>query len=144
MYSWKGYGDWGEGKEGKNQKPLLLGNESSKLIAKSNMDLSKRDKKIARKLIDLGLQREFVNSLVRAGEILKQWNPNVEDNKPAYYALFLHITDFDKHITRRYDGLGGSRYYITVAGLLADGIITPEEIGEFSEDIQQRLRFYLG
>jgi hypothetical protein len=30
-----------------------------------------------------------------------------------------------------------------MCGLLADGIITPDEIGEFSEDIQQKLRFYL-
>lgn len=38
----------------------------------------------------------------------------------------------EKAIARRYDGLSGSRWLVTVAGILHDGYISDEDIIDFS------------
>ncbi len=47
----------------------------------------------------------------------------------------LQITN--KRIAKRYDGLGGSHYLITVAAILYDEQITEEDIKDFSEETKE-------
>lgn len=106
------------------------------------VDLGKKDKKIARQLIDKGLMIEYSNALVAAEKILQKWRAGDSESSVAYMELYKGIHYHDQGIARRYNGLGGSRYLITVAGLFAEKIITEEDIREFSEEIQQVLQHF--
>jgi hypothetical protein len=107
------------------------------------MELSKPDKKIARILIDKGLEREFAKHLLESKQILEAWNPELEDHKPTYYALYKQVEDFDKHIGRRYDGLSGGQYFYKVVELLRNKVIRLDEINGFSEDVRNKLQFLM-
>jgi len=108
-------------------------------------ELSKREKKIARILIDKGVDTEFRISLEQTDKILSEWKEGNLDNRTAYHALFKKIHERNNLIANRYDGLGGSRYLLTVAAIYADGQITEEDIKDFSEKtravLNNRLRF---
>lgn len=105
------------------------------------IELAKKDKKVARQIIDKGLQIEFEKCLNKAAEILNDWK-QVTDNNASYYTIYEHITDFDKHIARRYDGVTGSKYLYVILDQMVDGIITPNDLTEFSEDVQAHLIEY--
>lgn len=105
------------------------------------IELAKKDKKVARQIIDKGLQIELENGLIKADKILNDWK-QVHDNRASYYAIYEHITDFDKHIARRYDGVSGSKYLYVILDQMVDGIITPDDLTEFSEDVQAHLIEY--
>ena len=107
------------------------------------MELSKKDKKVARKIIEIGLQREFENGLSSFEAILKDWKEKKQDNKESYHLLYKRLTDFDRHIARRYNYMTGSKYFSIVATQLYNGIITQEEISELSEEIIQKINFLI-
>ncbi len=107
------------------------------------IELSKSDKKAARKLIDLGVQREFATGIAKVKDMLADWSPDLEDHYPMYHAVFKQVNTFNKHIARRYDNLTGSSYFFKVVELLIDEVISKDEIGEFSEEIQEKLLFFL-
>lgn len=63
------------------------------------MELSKKDKKVARTLIETGLLREFAQGLSRADAILQDWkNSAAPAHRTTYHSLYNMIADFDKHI----------------------------------------------
>ena len=100
------------------------------------MELSKSQKKIAREIIEKGLLREFGHNLSGAEKILTQWKAGEFNNRDAYHALYKHITDCDKHIARRHDGMTGSRYLPTIIDQLYDGVISKEDLTGFPEELQ--------
>lgn len=100
------------------------------------MELSKKDKKAAREIIEKGLQREFENGLSNADSILQSWKSKSKENKESYHQLYKHIVNFDKHIARRYDGITGSRYLLTITGQLLDNVIHEEDLIDFSEEVR--------
>ena len=102
-------------------------------------DLTKREKKIARDAIEKGVLAEFKVSLGEAETIIKEWRNSQLDNRQAYHKLFKAIADQDKHISRRYDGMRGSRYLLTVAAIFYDGYITEEDIKDFSEEVKEQI-----
>lgn len=57
----------------------------------------------------------------------------------TYLKLYAKTANFDKHIALRYDKMSGSRYFITVAYLFCEGILTREDISLFSEEVQQEI-----
>jgi hypothetical protein len=101
------------------------------------MELSKKDKKTARGLIEVGLQKEFAKGLFDADSILTEWKNKVIDNREAYHSLYKQITGFDKHIARRYDDMTGSKYLFVIAAQLRDGIISENDLNEFSPEVKQ-------
>lgn len=103
------------------------------------MELSKKDKKVARGIIEKGVQIEFANGLNQADAVIQKWKNNQLGNREAYHLLFKKIKDFDKHIARRYDAMSGSGYFLTVANLFADGIITEEDIKDLSKEVIEEL-----
>ncbi|RBQ05895.1 hypothetical protein [Pedobacter miscanthi] len=110
------------------------------------MDFSKADNKVARKLFEVALQRELKKEMQLFSEILDQWKTQQpEDNRDDYYKIFSAVTDFDKHIARRYDGLRNSWFLGTVTALLVEKIITTADLEDFSEEgksqILRNLRF---
>jgi len=100
------------------------------------MELSKKDKKAAREVIEKGLQREFENGLSKTDSILESWRRKEKENKETYHQLYKHIVNFDKHIARRYDGITGSRYLLTITSQMLDNVIHEEDLVDFSEEVR--------
>ena len=105
-------------------------------------DLNKREKKIARQLIDKGLDTAFANALNAAESIIENWHAKKLDNRDAYLQLFKIVNKHDNDIARRYDRLTGSKYLVTVAQLFSEKIISEEDISGFSEETKQRLYLF--
>jgi len=97
-------------------------------------ELSKREKKIARYCIDKGLDAEFREGLEKSEAVIQDWRAGkFESNKDAYHALYNAVDAKDNAISRRYDGLSGSRWLLTVAAIFRDGYISEEDIKDFSD-----------
>jgi hypothetical protein len=103
-------------------------------------ELSKREKKIARACLDKGLDAEFREGLEKFETILQDWRAGkFANNKEAYHALYGAVHKKDKAIGRRYDGLTGSRWLITIVGILQDGYISEEDIKDFSDETKETI-----
>ncbi len=102
-------------------------------------ELSKSEKKLARQIIDKGLQIEYANGIKKQNAIIEKWKQGKIEDKDAYMKLYKSLTNHDKHIGRRYDNMKGSTYLFIIAGQLADRIISIEEIDVFNEEIKSRL-----
>jgi len=107
------------------------------------MDLSKKDKKIARQIIDIGLKREFEKGLLSFETILKDWKEKNLDNQESYQLLYSKLKNFDKYIATNYDYMRGSTYFFIVATQLKNGIITRDEISELSEEVIQKIEYLI-
>ena len=85
-------------------------------------ELSKKEKKIARAAIDKGLDAAFKEGLEKSEVVINDWRQGkFSSNKEAYHKLYKAITYNDDAISRRYDGLTGSRYLVTVAIIFGEG-----------------------
>lgn len=105
-------------------------------------ELPKKDKKLARQLMDKGLLIEFEQGLRKFDAILQGWKAGNSEIKETYYEIFTAIKEFDKHIAGRYNGIGGSRYLETVIAQLADDLYGVSEIDGFSPAVKEdTLRF---
>lgn len=104
----------------------------------NTFELSKLQKRIARQVIDIGLMRELENSLGEIDHEIQQWK-EVKDTKTTYHSVYQKLTKFNKHIARRYDEMKGSTYLFILAGLLADGIISDEELNVFDQEVKDRI-----
>jgi hypothetical protein len=106
--------------------------------------LTKSQKKIARRVMDKGLDNDYQRGLKKAADIIERWKNEVFDNKDAYMKLYECINDTDDIIDDRYDGKGGSRWVEVMADQLANGVITKEDISEFDEEVQNVILIFAG
>ena len=107
-------------------------------------ELTKSEKKLARQIIEKGLQIEFKKGLEQQSEIIERWKSGNSETKDSYLKLYQSVTSYDKYIAKRYDDLRGSKYLFIIAAQLADGIITLEEIEKLSKDTKNRLLILSG
>ena len=107
-------------------------------------ELTKSQKRIARQIIETGLQREFEAGIKKLDNILTEWKRNELDNRAVYLELYGSLTNHDKHIARRYDRMTGSKYLDIIAAQLADKVIAVEELNDFPEDIRQKIYLLSG
>jgi len=103
------------------------------------IELTKSQKKIARQLINLALQRECEDFLNKTRCFLHEAESNGKDAHANYLSLFKKVDEFDKHIARHYDGMSGSRYFLTILNLYCTKILTDKDIALFDEDMQKYL-----
>jgi len=103
------------------------------------MELSKKEKKIARGLIEDGFQKEFAKGLFEMDAIIEGWKNKSTDSRDAYHALYRQITMFDKRITRRYDGMRGSDYLFILAAQLKEGFISEEQLNDFTPGLKDAI-----
>lgn len=106
-------------------------------------ELTKKEKKVARILIDKGVDTEFKIALEQVDEIITEWKNGNLDNHAAYHKMFKKVDERNYRIARRYDGLTGSRYLLTVGAIYEDGQITEEDIKDFSEETRSILNEWL-
>ena len=103
------------------------------------IELPKSQKKIARELIDLGLHRECKSFGMKIAKFANSKEWETQNPHELYLKLYKKVASFDKHLGSRYDGMSGSRYFITVWGLFHDGVLTEEDISRFDDDVKNRL-----
>jgi hypothetical protein len=104
------------------------------------MNFSKADNKVARKLFEVALQRELKKEMQVFSEILNQWKTQQpEDNRDDYYKIFTAVTDFDKHIARRYDGMRNSWFFDTIIAMLLEKTIILSDLEDFSEEAKSEI-----
>lgn len=119
-----------------------------------NINYGKKDKRILRELMHLGLEREcqkYVKSMLALAE---RSIPLAELNAPyqevdgrsvegpwhkRYIQLFRKTMEFDKHVARRYDGAQGARCLDCVLDLYCDDLISDEEIAGLSDEVREFL-----
>ena len=104
------------------------------------MELSKKDKKAAREIIERGLQNEDANGLNQFLTILQDWENNNLSNRDAYHEIYKRVVDYDKYIARRYDQMSGSKYLFIVAGQLIDEAISAEDLESLSDEAKQAVK----
>lgn len=106
-------------------------------------ELPKSQKKIARQIIEKGLQREYQNGIEKVEGVIEKWKTGKLDNQKAYISVYKKMIAFDKHISQRYDEMTGSKYLIIIIGQLADGVISFDEIDEFDEEVKAIIRKWM-
>ncbi len=106
-------------------------------------ELSKKERKIARSIIEAGVQREFEKGLQSIDSILLNWKDKKTNNRESYHMVYKTLTDFDEHIAQRYDGMMGSKYLFIIAAQLNDGTITEDDLMEFSAETIRRIKFII-
>jgi hypothetical protein len=106
-------------------------------------ELSKADKRIARKIIDKGLMTEFAKGLTKADKILEGWKQGKMDATDAYQALVKHISVYDKGISKRYDNISNDYLMFFVVQQLHDKVIDEQDLEAFSEDGKMMLQTIL-
>lgn len=119
-----------------NRKILIL------ILNDSNMyfELSKSQKKIARKVMDRGLDNHYGRALSDIKTIIQKWDDGVfAGNKEAYMQLFQTVDRNDNNIARIYNDKGGSRWVEVIAEQLHDEVISPEDLNEFEEDVRNTI-----
>lgn len=104
------------------------------------MELSKSDKRIARKIIEKGLMNEFAKGLNKADKILNDWKQGKGDARESYHRLYKHISGFDKGIARRYDNMGNQDLMFVVIQQLYENLIEEQDLLPFSEDGQDLIQ----
>ncbi len=103
-------------------------------------ELSKSQKKIARAVMDKGLETHYRRTLSEVESIIKKWNEgNFTSNREAYMKLFRSVKENDRNIGQIYDDKGGSRWVEVIANQLAKGVISIEDLKDFDEEVCQTI-----
>ena len=102
-------------------------------------NLSKSQKKIARRIIEKGLQKEYVAGIKIIDDVISKWKTNALSNRETWLQLYDKLNKHDKHISRRYDGMTGSHYLLIIAEQLVDGHIDTEDLADFNEEVKNRI-----
>jgi hypothetical protein len=99
-------------------------------------ELSRNDKQLARTIIEKGLEHEIENSIIALERIIKQWREKKVPIQDAWRQLYHSVNEHDKSISRRYDGLSGSHYDITLASQLREGAINAGDLAGLEEEMK--------
>ena len=100
------------------------------------MELSKKEKKIARDLISKGQQEDLKRGLLEFDAILQKWKDEAGHNGDCFYTLYESIRDYRKWIALRYDRVSGSHYVDTLIYQLFNNLYPASEIDEFRPEIK--------
>lgn len=103
-------------------------------------ELSKSQKKIARTVMDKGLENHYHKGLKEAESIILNWQNGAFNNqKEAYMELYKCIEKNDKHIAWLYNDKGGSRWVEVMVGQLADGVISISDLKDFQSEVREAI-----
>ena len=103
------------------------------------IELNKKEKKLARELIQKSLQIECAMFIEETEALIDKHKREGKTSHEIYLKLYEKTQTFDKHIARRYDYLRGSTYFLVLLGLVNDKILSQEDINRFDEDVRREL-----
>ena len=95
-------------------------------------EFSKREKRVARQVIETALQHDFEVCIMDVDRLIQEWKSNKLDNRQAYQEIYRKVKENDKYIARMYDDISGSRYMLTLQALLASKVISEKDLEGFS------------
>ncbi|MGD0753902.1 MAG: hypothetical protein ABR927_02485 [Bacteroidales bacterium] len=103
-------------------------------------ELSKSQKKIARTVMDKGLENHYFKGLREVETIILNWqNGTFPNHKEAYMEMYKCVEKNDKHIAWLYNDKGGSRWVEVMAIQLADGVISVGDLKDFQEEVRDTI-----
>jgi hypothetical protein len=101
---------------------------------------TKSDKRVAQTLISIALQRDVQTILNEYLELLRKWkNENPEDSRDIYNAHYKAVKENNKYLTQQYDMLRPSWYFDAIINLLANKILTEQDLTDFSDQVKNEL-----
>jgi len=108
-------------------------------------ELTKSQKKVARIVMDKGLDNHYKRSLTDVENIIKKWrNGDYESVKDAYMKLFNCVDRNDNIIAKTYNGKGGSRWVEIMADQLSQGVITVDDLKDFDNEVRNAIIHWSG
>jgi hypothetical protein len=113
---------------------LLLRRKNNKTVTMYN-DLSKSQQKIARKLIDKGVENGCENCIQKIKSLLVNNKNGAKSNHDLYIEIYKLINQFDE----RHDDLGKSEYFYAVLRLYINNIFSDEDLKDFDENVRTKL-----
>ncbi len=105
-------------------------------------ELTKKEKKRARELFAISIEKEFEAALKNSEIIIAKWKNNTSTSREIFHETHTYLDNFLKHLQRRYDELRPSNYLLSLAGVLKDGYITQDELSEFSDESKEIIKRY--
>src|SRR4051812_21319993 len=103
------------------------------------MELSKAAKKMARFLIDKGIQIEYQQTLEKTEAILTEGRSGAASNLDTYMKLYEHVSSADKQPGRNYDRMTGSNYLFIVAAQCRRGLVSAAALELFSDPVRDAI-----
>ena len=98
--------------------------------------LTKAQKKAARTLIDLALERECAKLIRKVSRLSSKPLDDVEKpNHARYLELFKAVDSFDRRLQYRYDGITGGDYLEVISYLYAEGILKEHDLEICDEEM---------
>ena len=102
--------------------------------------LTKAQKKVARTLIDLALERECAKLIRKVSKLSSKPLDDVEKpNHARYLELFKAVDSFDRRLQNRYDGITGGHYLETISYLYAEGSLKEGDLEICDEEVKSEL-----
>ena len=71
-------------------------------------DLTKSQKKIARQVIEKGLQKEYIDGIIKLDNIISKWKINVLTNRDAWFELCKKLTKHDVSLRKKFPSQEGN------------------------------------
>ncbi len=105
-------------------------------------ELTKKEKKSARKIFSISIEKEFETALKNSEIIIAKWKNNTSTSREIFHETHTYLDNFLKHLQFRYDDLRPSNYLLSLAGVLKDGYITEEELSDFSDESKEIIKRY--
>jgi hypothetical protein len=103
-------------------------------------DLTKEQKKTARRVIDKGLGIQYERALADAEEVCEKWREGgYPDSREAYMSLVRCVKENDENIAWIYNGKGGGRWVELMSLQLAIGVITRDDLNDFDEEVRNTI-----
>lgn len=97
--------------------------------------LTQAEKKVARRVMDKGLEEHYRRALASTESVIKKWRDGkFENTTEAYLKLYQTVKKNDKHIGLLYNDKGGSRWVEVMALQLRDKVIAIEDLSELGEE----------
>lgn len=103
------------------------------------MILSKSDKKVYRKLLDIAIEKEKTNYINDVINTIDQYKNNQLDFKETYHQIYKKVIENDKRVARRYDNITGAHYFDKILEFYTNNLITVEDIQELSDEVKNKI-----
>lgn len=95
--------------------------------------------RIAKEIIQRGLDHEYRISILSLDKIINQWKRKQLGNSDAYFKLVHNLILSDKNIARRYDHISPDDYAVVIASQMIDGFVKIEDLAELSDEFKAEI-----
>ena len=99
------------------------------------MEFKESDWKVFRRLRSVALER-YCQRVLEEVRVVAECNGNYHD---CYRRLFRLIRERDKSLAAAFDGPSRSNALFLLANMIGEELLTEEELGQFSLEVQQRI-----